>query len=90
MNILLAVIVALIAIGHTASAFFDGIACRIIMCVTVLLHPTALFPMLVMKLPFEAVALLFLGSALYYLIITLARERFFKKRAPSDMGGDEN
>lgn len=89
MNILLTVIIALIVFGHTLSAFLDGIASRVLTCITVLLHPAALFPMLMLKLPFEAVALLFLGSALYYLSVTLFAEWLKKKRSTSSKGGDE-
>ena len=89
MNILLIAMISLIILGHTVTAFLDGISCRVLTYVTIVLHPIALFPMLVMKLPFEAVALLFLGSALYYLVISLLAERFFKRKSPSDIGGDE-
>lgn len=89
MNILLPVIIGLIVIGHTATAVLDGVLCRVLACVTILLHPLALIPMLLLKLPFEAVALLFLSSALYYMLVTLAAARLKRSRTSSDEGGGE-
>ena len=89
MEILLIAIISLIVIGHTCSAIFSGIMGRVLTYMTILLHPAALVPMLVLNLPFEAVALLFLSSALYYLAVTLIVDYFRKSHTPSDMGGDE-
>ena len=89
MNILLPVIIGLIVLGHTATAMLDGVLCRVLTYITILLHPIALIPMLLLQLPFEAVALLFLSSALYYMFASLVAGHFKKSKSPSIEGGDE-
>ena len=90
MEILLIAIISLIVIGHTGSAVFSGIPSRVLTYMTIILHPAALIPMLLLDLPFEAVALLFLSRALYYLAITLIVDCVRKSHTPSDIGGGEN
>ena len=87
MNILLFVIIGLIALGHIATALLDGFVSRILTCLTILLHPIALIPLLILKLPFEAVAILFLSSALFYLIVSIISSHLKSGGSPSDEGG---
>lgn len=89
MDILLISVIALIVIGHTCSAIFSGIFSRVLTYITILLHPLALVPMLVLNLPFEAVAILFLGSALYYLAVSLTVDAVKKRHTSPDLGGDD-
>ena len=90
MEILLIAIISLIVLGHTGSAIFGGIPSRVLTYITILLHPTALIPMLLLDLPFEAVALLFMSSALYYLFVTVLVSYIKKSHTPSNIGGDES
>ena len=87
MNILFIVIAALIVACHTLAALFDGIACRVLTVISILLHPAALVPMLLLKLPLEAVALFFLSSALYYTAVSIIIDRI--RNGGSRSGGDD-
>ena len=89
MEILLISLVALIVLGHTCSALFDGILSRVLTYITILLHPASLVPMLLLDLPFDAVAILFLSSALYYLAVSVIVDAVKKGRTHRGIGGDK-
>ena len=84
MEILLICLCAAIAALHILSAVFEKTVSRVLTYVSIALHPVMIIPMILLSLPLEAVALIFMSSAAFYAAVSLGIEKLKAKLSRSE------
>ncbi len=61
---------ALIALLHIGSAVFSGAVRRVLTYISVAIHPLLMIPLMLIAVPLDLVALIFLLSAAFYVLVS--------------------
>ena len=70
MKVLLICMCALIALLHIGSAVFSGAVRRVLTYISVAMHPLLMIPLMLIAVPLDLVALIFLSSAAFYALLS--------------------